>query len=289
MKKMLLTIAIAVVAIELAMSCAAVAEVLNLEASEDTYLSTSSDLPTGAFAELVVGTQGSNASFAKNRGLLRFTGISQIPAGSRIVSATVRIAVTKTPSLPADSNFHLHRMLSVWDESASTWNLRLPPDQGWGEPGGKAGVDYVASSSASQLIEGLGDYSFSSSNLVADITEWLNHPAQNQGWLLKTEDESVAFTARRLAASEGTGSGPTLEIEYQLTEFRIASSQINQGQFCLSFDVEAGHSYTVERRPLLGSGDWSVVQVLDPAPAPQRVTVCDPLGATPAFYRVVKQ
>ena len=79
-----------------------------------------------------------------------------------------------------------------------------------------AGGDFTASASASVLTSSLGLYTFTSDQLLADVTSFASDPNANFGWFI-LGDESLLGGARRFDSSEGSalgGIGPTLIIEY---------------------------------------------------------------------------
>lgn len=255
---------------------------------QDTFISDAIETPNGTGTDMVIGSQGSTASFAKNRGLIRFD-LSPIPAGAVVSSATLRLTVARVPATPANSNFELHRLLLPWDESQSTWPLRLDPDESWGVPGGLAGTDYSEAASSTVRVAGTGDYTFASTpELLADVNAWLTNPAANHGWLVKTEDESVGFTARRIASREGPVGVPVLEVQFETVEpLRITLTTIVADQICLSFTAKAGKIYTLERREQVDSGEWMVVATLPAPDITAEALLCDQLLTTgSSFYRV---
>ena len=66
------------------------------------------------------------------------------------------------------------------------------------------------------ITDGLGLYSFSSEQLIADIASFAANPNANFGWFI-LGDESVLGAARRFDSSESAelgGIAPTLEIEF---------------------------------------------------------------------------
>ena len=237
---------------------------------------------------MVIGTQGSNVGGALDRGLVKFD-FSNIPAGAQINSVTMRITVTKIPLSPATGTFQLHRMLREWSEAASTWPNRVAGEL-WGEPGGEAGVDYVAtvSGSGDEITIGERTYRFTSSpEMVADVTRWLTNSAENHGWLIKAEFEGELFTARRVGASEGTAP-PVLIVNYTVAPPRpvINPATLNGGQLCVGFNATAGKSYVLERRAAVDSGSWTQVATLPPPGTDGPATLCDPLGTGNGFYRI---
>lgn len=265
------------------------AATITLSASEDTYISEHFPGPNGMAFDMVIGTQGSSSGFAKNRGLIKFD-LSAISADAVINSVSLRLTVNDSSSHgsgPA-SNFHLHHLMVEWAEKDSTWFTRLAPTTSWGVPGGEPDTDYASASSASTVIDGGGTYTFTSTTgLVADVTLWINAPGSNEGWLVKTEDESVGFTAGRFASSNSGVGGPELVVDYSLpVSLRINSAQVDGRGFCLSFTAQQGKAYVIERREMLDSGAWTAIRHLPPAETTGEVEVCDPVGTSNAFYRV---
>ena len=257
---------------------------MTLNPVQDTFISEAIGTPNGTGVDMVMGTQGASAGFAKNRGLIQFD-LSSLPSGAVVQSATLRLTVTKAPQFPVNSNFALHRLAQPWDDLESTWMLRLDPGENWAAPGGQEGTDFSATASGSVLVSGVGGYTFESTpELVADVNAWLTNSAENHGWMVKTEDESIGFTARRFASREGLSGAPVLEVQFEAPQ--ISSAEIVGGQFCLHFAARQGKSYVVERRDLVDRGEWAVIATLPPADVTGEVTVCDPLGTGTGFYRV---
>ncbi|MEK6677519.1 MAG: hypothetical protein AABZ47_17935, partial [Planctomycetota bacterium] len=80
----------------------------------------------------------------------------------------------------------------------ATWQHTFFNTQFWTNEGG----DYSATLSASQVIGGLGFYTWGSTpQMVADVQEWLITPANNFGWIL-VGDEKSPGTARRFDTRE---------------------------------------------------------------------------------------
>jgi hypothetical protein len=263
---------------------------VTLNPADDTFISeyVSFANPNGTSTEMVIGTQGNNVGGPTSRGLIQFD-LSSIPSGAVVNSVTLRMRATMAPASPVSSEFMLHRVLFPWDGLESTWTVRLDPDENWAEPGGEAGTDFSATPSGAVQVSGVGTYTFASTaQLVEDVNGWLTNPASNYGWLMKTENESVRFTARRWASREAPlGGGPVLEVQFELAQppsIRVA--EIQNGQFCLRFTVRAGKSYIVERRERVDDGMWTTVSSLPPAAATEEVVVCDALGTGTAFYRL---
>src|SRR5206468_7016882 len=172
-----------------AATCVSLADSVTLHPVADTTLfETSPNNNLGAHTDFIAGTTaGSAGQPFRNRALLKFDIGGQIPTGATITSASLTLSVVKTPSVPANSTFGLHRLLVSWGEGNKTSSLGLQATTGeatwisrlfllpqWALPGGKEGTDFLTDTSASTFVSGRGGYTFvSTSNLVADVQFWL--------------------------------------------------------------------------------------------------------------------
>ncbi|MBI3879678.1 MAG: DNRLRE domain-containing protein [Verrucomicrobia bacterium] len=179
---------------------------------------------------LPVGTTATSG--ASGRMLLRFDIAAVVPAGATINSVTLQLTDNSGSTSFIPSNFELHRMMLGWIEGTNgslaspngsaaaagdpTWNFRQHNTVAWGAPGGAAGVDFATNISASLLINvgNVTDTWASSPGLVADAQAWLDSPATNFGWLLRSDGEGSLGTARRLNSREATADRPLLTIDF---------------------------------------------------------------------------
>lgn len=180
---------------------------------------------------------GATAKDTAARGLFRFDLVA-IPTNAAVsaVTMTFNLPRLNRPDL-TNTMYATHRMLREWGEGTKQGNLGSAATAGeaswnhsalpvsWGAPGGQAGVDYVMAASAmDRMGPSPGVYTMASTaGLVADVQQWIAHPGENFGWLLKAEDESVLQTARQFASRETTNA-PVLRIEYSVgpvAELRI--------------------------------------------------------------------
>jgi hypothetical protein len=123
-------------------------------------------------------------------------------------------------------NVELRRLLADWGEGTSvapgeegdgapattndaTWRHRFFDTIFWTTQGG----DFSATVSASQSVGAVGVYTWSSSQMRADVQSWLDDPADNFGWLA-LGDESEILTAKRFDTRE-SASPPVLTIIYR--------------------------------------------------------------------------
>jgi hypothetical protein len=215
---------VAALAITVGVARAARPDQVTIAPSQDNTLfeDASGSLSDGAGPSLFAGNNGQDLA---RRALLQFDVAGAVPAGARILSATLTIYVsnasTTTPRL-----FKLHRVLAAWGEGVSsttsgsgapatagdaTWLHTFWPDQLWGTPGG----DFVATASDSLEIGGLGYYACSGSGLASDLQAWLDDPASNHGWLVKG-DEVTLNTAKRFDSRENdlAAQRPSLLVQY---------------------------------------------------------------------------
>jgi hypothetical protein len=188
------------------------ATTLVLEAARDTAIFADSvDYASGAGQLFVGNTAGSQP----RRALLWFD-LSQVPAGMRVVEASLRILVNRhAPAAPV-SSMALHRLSGAWGEGGSnfgsgngggdqaqpgeaTWRSRFHGNAAtiWRQPGG----DYVAAPSATLSFSGTGLFTWTGPGLAADVNTWRASPASNHGWIV-IGDERESYTARRFHSRE---------------------------------------------------------------------------------------
>jgi hypothetical protein len=167
---------------------------------------------------------GSTDDGLARRGVIAFDIAGNIPPGSAINSASLRMNMSRTPSTTAQA-IGLHKLLADWGEGISnagaeegrgapattndaTWRHRFFSTSFWSTQGG----DFFSAQSASSSVGPLGLYTWSSPQLTADVQGWLNTPASNFGWLI-VGAEGGTGTTKRFDTREST-SPPVLTIEY---------------------------------------------------------------------------
>jgi hypothetical protein len=166
---------------------------------------------------------GENAMGELRRGVLAFDVAGAIPAGSTITAVSLTMNMSMTPA--GALTIELHKLLADWGEGTShapmgegdgapatpndaTWRHRFFDTIFWTNEGG----DFSATVSASQSVGDIGQYTWSSAQMVADVQSWLDDSASNFGWLV-LGDESAAATAKRFDTRE-SASPPMLTIQY---------------------------------------------------------------------------
>lgn len=183
-------------------------------------------LSNGAGIYLFAGVTGQPGI---RRTLVRFPVAGSVPAGARILSASLRLNVSRS-LIAAPIQVDAHRVLQAWGEGTSngpgnegngtpatpgdaTWLHSQFPSVFWANAGGD--FDPVASGSSPTPISGTATWP-STPALVADTQRFLDQPADNFGWLLKTDGESVPTLVRRFDSREHTTASrrPRLSITY---------------------------------------------------------------------------
>lgn len=166
---------------------------------------------------------GENAMSEIRRGVLAFDVAGAIPAGSTITAVSLTLNMSMTPA--GAETVELHKLLADWGEGTShapmgegdgapatsndaTWRHRFFDTLFWTTQGG----DFSATVSASQSVDGVGQYTWTSAQMVADVQEWLDNPASSFGWLV-LGNESAAATAKRFDTRE-SAAPPMLTIQY---------------------------------------------------------------------------
>jgi hypothetical protein len=166
---------------------------------------------------------GENAMGELRHGVLAFDVAGTVPAGSTITSVSLSMNMSMTPA--GTLTVELHKLLADWGEGTShapggegdgapatpndaTWRHRFFDTIFWTTQGG----DFSPAVSASQSVGGVGQYTWSSAQMVADVQSWVDNPASNFGWLV-LGDETAAATAKRFDTRE-SASPPVLTIQF---------------------------------------------------------------------------
>ena len=223
-----LTALLVVAALDCTVASLASAATISIMPSKDNtlyqYVPAEGDLSNGAGFHFFAGENGMGEL---RRGVLAFDIAGSIPPGSTItgVSLSLNMSMTSSDTL---RTVELHKLLADWGEGTShapggegtgapatpndaTWRHRFYDTIFWTMQGG----DFSATVSASQSVGPIGQYMWSSAQMLADIQSWLDNPANNFGWLV-LGDESTSATAKRFDTRE-SASPPVLTIEYTRT------------------------------------------------------------------------
>ena len=197
--------------------------------AQDAFAIMSDGAGPTMFAGKVKDAKNAANQVAIRRAVLEFDVAGSIPAGATIDSVQLTLVCDKVGQ-NANYDVTLHRALAEWGQGTSntgnsqqgrgepattddaTWQHTFYPSQLWTTQGG----DYAPTASATRAVGPTGTYTWgSTSGMVADVQAWLDTPAQNHGWLIKS-NESVIQTTKRFATREnGTvNNRPKLVVNY---------------------------------------------------------------------------
>ena len=201
------------------------ADVININPVKDNtlyeYVPADGDMSNGIGDHFFAGKTGMGYI---RRAVLAFDIAGSVPPGSTITSVSLTIHMSRT-ALTDARTVELHRLLADWGEGTSdasanegqgapatandaTWRHRFYDTVLWTTQGG----DFSATVSATQSVGAIGDYTWSSAQMVTDVQTWLDTPATNFGWLV-LGDESTSVTAKRFDTRE-SATPPVLTIQY---------------------------------------------------------------------------
>jgi len=158
------------------------------------------------------------------RGVVAFDIAGHIPPGSTITAVSLSMNMSRTPVVTTRT-VELHKLLADWGEGTShapgeegdgapatsndaTWRHRFFDTIFWTNEGG----DFSTTVTASQSVGAIGQYTWTSGQMVADVQEWLDNPVNDFGWLV-LGDESTIATTKRFDTRE-SANPPVLTIQY---------------------------------------------------------------------------
>ena len=211
-------------ALSFAIARSAAANIISITPSKDNtlyeYDPAEGDHSNGAGLHFFAGE---NAMGELRRGVLAFDIAGLIPPGSTITAVSLTMNMSMTPA--GAETVELHKLLADWGEGTShapqgegdgapatpndaTWRHRFFDTIFWITEGG----DFSATVSATQSVDTTGPYTWSSTQMVADVQSWVDDATSNFGWLV-LGNETTAATAKRFDTRE-SASPPMLTIQY---------------------------------------------------------------------------
>jgi len=196
---------------------------VDIQPSKDNtlYEDLQGDLSNGAGIYFFAGKTAINEL---RRGLIAFDIAGSVPPGVTITDASLTMNMSKTISGPAPVS--LHRVGMDWGEGTAdapgqegtgttasgddaTWIHTFSPTQVWLSPGG----DFDAIPSSTAVVSGINVYTWESTpEMIADIEDWRDDPANNFGWLV-LGDEPTLTSAKRFDSRE-SANPPVLTVTW---------------------------------------------------------------------------
>ncbi len=199
---------------------------VQLGAAKDNtlYESTTGTISNGAGSYFFAGK---TATGKIRRAVIAFDIAGNIPTGATVQSVALALHMSRT--VAANENIALHKLTADWGEGTSiaafgegmgapattndaTWLHQFFDSIFWTTSGG----NFNPSASASTTIGGIAFYNFgSTSQMVADVQDWLDNPGNSNGWIL-IGSEDTTLTAKRFASKDNANetSWPELSVTY---------------------------------------------------------------------------
>jgi hypothetical protein len=191
---------------------------------KDNSIYSESGSTSNALGNLYAGLDGTGNI---RRSLLAFDIASNVPAGVTIQA--VQVTLTQMTSAASANNMSLYALGQDWGEGTSnggssgapatpndaTWTQRFynaVTPVNWTNSGGT----FAASASATTSVgTTLGNYSWTSAQMISDVQAWLNNPSMNFGWALLADESAGNGTLRSFGSRESTvGQQPQLQLTY---------------------------------------------------------------------------
>ena len=215
------------------------AVVVDIGASKDNTLYEENDLISNGSGSYFF--TGNTDSADTRRAVIAFD-LGGIAPGSTINSVTLTLYMSRTQA--GNETVSLHRLLADWGEGASnspgqegggddaetgdaTWKYRFFDTLQWSSNGG----DYVAGSSASTAVGGIGYYSWSSAQMASDAQAWVNSPATNFGWIVRG-NEVGQKTAKRFNSRQDNDASERPVLTVDFTPPDVTGACCSPGQVC---------------------------------------------------------
>ena len=172
-----------------------------------------------------VGRVGTNANAQPpiRRGLVAFDLVGTIPEGATITNVTLTLNMSRSQN-SSNRNITLNRLSADWGEGTSnssqgngdasatndaTWLHRFFDTELWTNQGG----DFSGTASATAAVGGTGSYTWgSTTEMIANVQDWLDNPANNFGWIIRG-DEETSQSVKGFSTKEGS-TPPMLTVTF---------------------------------------------------------------------------
>ncbi len=207
---------------------AALADTVSISAAKDnTIYEESGTQSNGSGASFFAGNTNDLFGPLSRRGLIQFDVASEIPAGATITSVTLTLHQRLYNGFTQEA-VTLQKLNATWGEAGSddifndgatgdsaefndaTWEYRFYNFSSWSTQGGVFTEDV----SATTNVGGIGDYTWSSEQMIADVQDWLDS-GDNFGWILRGNEGSSGSMRGFASRENGTQDDrPTLSVTF---------------------------------------------------------------------------
>ena len=177
---------------------------------------------------LYAGRTGSNFGPYNRRALVAFDLAVGVPSSAVIQSAQLKLYRIKAGAAGSSNTpFSAYRCTETWGEGTSqnisggfgapattndaTWAHRFFNTSSWSTPGGS----FNATASATLIVTPSDGplLTWTSTAMKSDVQGWLNTPASNAGWIIRS-DETTNLTASQYSSKQTGGVPPALTLTY---------------------------------------------------------------------------
>lgn len=161
---------------------------------------------TNHYDDAFIYTGYDNSGWQKERVVMKFDLAAAIPPGAKIVDAYLTLRFSGIYNLTS-IDAACYRITASWADLTSSWNSP------WTTPGGA--FDGAISNTLVVNTAGAGNFvSFKLSS--AEVERWLNYPAENYGFMIKSSSETAGD------ASFVSSNGATEDDRPRLTVYYTA-------------------------------------------------------------------
>jgi hypothetical protein len=131
---------------------------------------------------------------------------------------------------------------------------------------------------------------FSATNgILADVQLWIRNPAANHGWMLISDGEAVAKSARHFGSSE-SAHAPELVISYSIPAPAPVITEVAHDGENIRFQINGspGWFYEIETRANVDGGLWTGLTNAPAGPGLMPVLIAVPLTNSHQFFRALR-
>ncbi|HOP47995.1 MAG TPA: DNRLRE domain-containing protein [Desulfobacteraceae bacterium] len=131
------------------------------------------------------------SDLGKSRAIIKFD-LSQIPVNAEIKSVGLQLGAHLVPKYgwyAGNITIGVFRLKNDWSENEVSWNFRHK-GKTWDNPGGDfeskpSAIYEITPPTFGEVAAGAWICEFRDKQMKADVSDWIQNPSQNSGWLLK--------------------------------------------------------------------------------------------------------
>ncbi|MGW0998330.1 golvesin C-terminal-like domain-containing protein [Streptomyces sp. NPDC002523] len=183
---------------------------------------------------------GNNSTtYGKTRALLKFPGVSAIPANSRVLEAQLDMWGFTTTTDTAGAIYEAHGLTRDFDETAASWN-NATSTTAWTTAGGD--MDAAVADTVGTVTN---DPARQSWYLTSLAQGWVTTPSSNKGVAIRLKDESTAGPQERTIFLSSEAEEPQLRPQLVVTYIDKSTDSTYFAPYTPSRMIP-GDTYTVD-------------------------------------------